>query len=175
MGMHRTSILMVTIAVALATAACGNDETDSPRASQAPTTTAEGSATSTTTMPGETEVAIGEIRMTVTGGVAGVQQTVVVMPDGTVMAGEGGAEPEAIGRSLEAAELTALREDVGSEDFAALDDTYVPDGLCCDQRHFTVSAQVGDTTITSATADGIEAPPVLDDVVAQLEIALRDQ
>lgn len=175
MGMHRTPILMVLVVVVVLTGACGDDGTDPPREPQSSTTTTAGSSTSTTTTPGETSAVIGEVRMDVTGGVAGVEETVVVMPDGTVLVGVRDSEPAATGRSLEADELTALHEAVGSEEFAELDGTYIPDGLCCDQFHYMVSARVGDDTIASATADGIEAPAVLDEVVTQLRSALQDQ
>jgi hypothetical protein len=116
------------------------------------------------------------VSLSTTGGVAGTDEVVVVQADGTILRNATrGSDPEPTGATMPAAELDALHELVGSEEFAALEDTYIPDGLCCDQFHYELSAQVGATTITSATADGVEAPAVLQQVVAQLRSAPDDQ
>jgi hypothetical protein len=174
MGMHRIPILVLTV-VALVTGACGDDGTGSPRQPQSSTTTTEGSSKSTTTTPSEPEAVIGEVRMTVTGGVAGVEETVVVMPDGSVLVGDRDSEPSTTGRTLAAEQLAALHDAVGSEEFAELAGTYVPEGYCCDQFVYEITAEIDDTTISSATADGIEAPAVLEEALTQLRTALSDQ
>jgi hypothetical protein len=98
-----------------------------------------------------------------------MDEVIVVHSDGTILRSPAqGSDPEPTGETMPADELDALHERVGSEEFAALEDTYIPDGLCCDQFHHELSAQVGDATITSATADGVDSPEVLQQVVSQL-------
>lgn len=63
-------------------------------------------------------------------------------------------------------ELDTLHAMVTSPEFAALLETYVPpEGVCCDFFFYEVTAEVGDRTITSTTADTVENPPILQQVI----------
>jgi hypothetical protein len=55
---------------------------------------------------------------------------------------------------------------VASPEFAALLETYVPpEGVCCDFFFYEVTAEVGDTTIRTTTADTVETPAILQQVI----------
>jgi hypothetical protein len=140
------------------------DEKDSSSTTTRPTTSP---TSASTTSAGSSEV--GDVTLSTTGGVAGVDDVIVVQADGTILRSPTlRSDPEPTGETMPADELDALHRLVGTEEFAALEDTYIPDGLCCDQFHYELSAQVGDATITSATADGVDSPEVLQQVVSQL-------
>ena len=70
---------------------------------------------------------------------------------------------------LPESDLNDLHRLVGSPEFAALSNSYVPpEGVCCDFFFYTVTAQVGDRTIESNTADTLDTPPVLQQVIELL-------
>lgn len=157
------------ISLLLLVAACGTDADTSTTSS-----TVSGPDTTSTTeeAPPDTEATaeIGNVSLTQSGGFAGIYQQVVVEPDGTILySDDPSQQPEPTGETLSADELETLHAAVGSEEFAALEDSYVPAGYCCDQFQYDVSAEVDGKEITSTTADGIEAPDALNEVVFQLK------
>lgn len=161
MSMRRTPAILLasSAALLLPLMSCG-DEAGSPTTDPTPTTADE---------PVETEGEVGDVSLTRSGGIAGGFVTVVVQPDGTILRSDGpDQEPAATGETMSAAELEALQASVGSQAFAELDSTYVPADLCCDQFHYEVTAEVDGEVIESATADGVDAPEALDEVVQQL-------
>ena len=54
---------------------------------------------------------------------------------------------------------------VTSPEFAELLDYVPPEGVCCDFFFYEVTAEVGDRTIKSTTADTVETPPILQQVI----------
>ena len=108
--------------------------------------------------------AIGDVTLTRSGGLAGIETTVTVRPDGSVRV-TNDSEP-AIESVLDADSLADLHGLIVSPEFAALSETYVPpEGVCCDFFFYTVTARVGNKTIESSTADTLETPPVLQEVI----------
>ena len=118
-------------------------------------------STTTTTEPA---VVVGDVTLTRSGGFAGFLTTVTVQEDGVVIVVDNSEAPrESI---LPEAELHSLHGMVTSPEFAALLETYVPpEGVCCDFFFYEVTAEVGDRTIKSATADTVETPPALQQVI----------
>ncbi|KAA0234284.1 MAG: hypothetical protein EDR02_09860 [Actinobacteria bacterium] len=169
----RTARLISLIPLLLVVAACGDDTVTSTTSS---TVGEEPETTSTTDeAPSDTEASaeVGDVSLTVSGGIAGGYQQVVVEPDGTILYSNAtDQQPEPTGETMSADELEALHTTVGSDEFAALESTYVPAGYCCDQFHYEVTAEVDGEEITSATADGIESPDALDEAVFQLNSLL---
>ena len=165
MGMRRTTATFIAAltALLLPLISCGDDsDTPTTTGASSPTTTDVGS-------PPEGPGAVGEVRLTRSGGIAGGFVMIVVQPNGTILRSDGpDQEPAATGETMSAAELEALQASVGSQAFAELDSTYVPADLCCDQFHYEVTAEVDGEVIESATADGVDAPEALDEVVQQL-------
>lgn len=125
----------------------------------APATPTTGGSTTS-----EPVVEVGDVTLTRSGGIAGSVTTVEVRNDGYVtVVDESQAQHESI---LPEAKLATLHGLVGSSDFAALLDTYVPpDGVCCDFFFYEVTAAVGDSIIVSTTADAVETPVVLQQVI----------
>jgi hypothetical protein len=124
----------------------------------------EGNNGNQTTTTSEPVVAVGDVTFTRSGGFAGFTTTVTVQSDGVVTVVD---NAEAAGESvLPAAELATLHNMVASPEFAALLETYVPpEGVCCDFFFYEVTAEVGDRTITSTTADTVETPAILQQVI----------
>ena len=116
------------------------------------------------TTTSEPVVEFGDVTLIRSGGFAGFTTTVTVHQDGTVIVVENSAAPrESV---LPEAELHRLHGMVGSPEFAALLDTYVPpEGVCCDFFFYEVTAEVGHKTIKSTTADTVETPPILQQVI----------
>lgn len=161
------TLLATTAASVLLLAGCGADE--DPDNGDTTASTVGSAPTTSTSAPDHGSSDVGEVRLETTGGVAGVDRVVVVAPDGAVSAATAtGEEPLVTGTVLDAEELGALHTAVSSTEFAALEETYVPEGLCCDQFNYTVTATVDGDEIVSATADGVETPEVLQRVVDQL-------
>jgi len=133
-------------------AACGQGNTDNP----------------TTTSEPNTTIVVGDVTLTRSGGFAGFTTTVTVGSDGAVVVTtDSETLPEAV---LPESELDALHGLVGSPDFAALEESYVPpEGVCCDFFFYTVTAAVGNTAIESTTADTVETPQILQEVIDLLE------
>lgn len=132
--------------MALLLAACGQGNSGNP------TTTSEAA------------VVVGDVTLTRSGGFAGFTTTVTVQGDGVVIVTDNSQTlPEAV---LPESELEDLHSLVGSPQFAALLESYLPpDGVCCDFFFYEVTAEVDGTTIKSTTADTIEAPQVLQQVI----------
>jgi len=145
---------LAAVAVLLV-ASCATDPTDT-------------TGTSTTSEPA---VAIGDVTLTRSGGIAGLVTVVNVGDDGVVTVVEDSQAPrESI---LPEAELTALHSIVGSPEFAALLETYVPpDGVCCDFFLYEVTAAVGDSIIVTTTADTVETPVILQQVIDLLSASM---
>lgn len=123
-------------------------------------TTTTGNPTTTS----EPAVVVGDVTLTRSGGFAGFLTTVTVREDGVVIVVDNSEPPSE--SLLPETELHALHELVTGPDFAALLETYVPpEGVCCDFFFYEVTAEVGDRTIKSATADTIETPPALQQVI----------
>ena len=141
-----TARWFVTVSIVAVLVACG--QTDG------------GTSTTTTEPP----VEIGDVTLTRSGGIAGMTSTVTVRSDGSVLVTNDSQHlPESV---LAQSELDNLHALVGSPEFAALSNTYVPpEGVCCDFFFYTVTARVGDRTIESNTADTLDTPPVLQQVI----------
>jgi hypothetical protein len=89
---------------------------------------------------------------------------VTVSSDGVVTVVDDSQAPrESI---LPKAELDTLHSMVSSPDFAALLETYVPpEGVCCDFFFYEVTAAVGESIVVTTTADTVETPLVLQQVI----------
>ena len=123
-------------------------------------------ATGTTGTPttSEPSVEVGDVTLTRSGGVAGFVTMVNVRNDGVVtVVDDSQVSHESI---LPEAELATLHSMVGSPEFAGLLETYVPlDGVCCDLFFYEVTAEVGDSIIATTTADTVETPVILQQVI----------
>lgn len=124
-------------------------------------TTGTPDTTTTTTQP---VVVVGDVALTRSGGIAGFVTTVTVSSDGVVTVLDDSQAPrEAV---LPEADLATLHELVSSPEFAALLETYVPpEGVCCDFFFYEVTAEVGDSIIVSTTADTLDTPSILQQVI----------
>jgi hypothetical protein len=132
------------LVVAVVVAACGG-------ASQEPTTA-----------PDTQEV--GEVALVRSGGIAGWIVSVTVGAEGEleVVVDEVVAPTEPIPSD----QLEALHELVSSPEFGALETSYIPpEGVCCDLFFYSVTAEMGDEIFESTTADGVETPPILQQVI----------
>jgi hypothetical protein len=151
---------LVAISLAFLLAACGQGATDNPATTSVPNLT--------TTSEPQPDISVGDVTLTRSGGFAGFTTTVTVHSDGAVVVTTDSESPPA--GVLAESELNALHRLVASPDFAALEESYVPpDGVCCDLFYYTVTAAVGDTTIESTTADSVETPQILQQVIDLLE------
>ena len=120
--------------------------------------------TGTTTTTSEPVVVVGDVTLTQSGGIAGFVTTVTVSTDGVVTVVDDSQAPRE--SLLPEADLASLHNMVGSPEFAALLETYVPpDGVCCDFFFYEVTAEVGDSIIVSTTADTVETPLILQQVI----------
>ena len=121
-----------------------------------------GIASQTTTS--EPSVVVGEVTLVRSGGFAGITTTVTVEADGTVLiTNNSDALPEVI---IPQSELDSIHAIVSNPEFADLRDTFVPPGgVCCDLYTYTVTAEVGDRFIESTTADTVETPRNLQQVI----------
>lgn len=121
-------------------------------------------ATTVASTTSEPVVEVGDVTLTRSGGIAGSVTTVEVRNDGSVTVIDESQGPRQ--SILPEAELATLHRLVGSPDFAALLESYVPpDGVCCDFFFYEVTATVGDSIITTTTADTVETPVVLQQVI----------
>ena len=67
---------------------------------------------------------------------------------------------------LPKSELDLLHTIVSDPDFADLRKTFIPPGgVCCDLYTYTVTAEVGNRFIESTTADTVETPRNLQQVI----------
>lgn len=123
----------------------------------------DGNTGNPTTTP-EPAVVVGDVTLTQSGGFAGFTTTVTVQSDGVVTVVDSSEAPrESI---LPEADLATLHNLVGSPEFAALLETYVPpEGVCCDFFFYEVTAEIGDRTIKTTTADTVETPAILQQVI----------
>ena len=130
----------------LVLAACGQGNTDSPTSSS------------------QSTPVVGDVTLTRSGGFAGSTTTVIVSPDGVAtVTDDVTGQREVV---VPAAQLEALHRMVASPEFADLLETYVPaEGVCCDFFFYDVTAEVGDRTIKSATADTVDTPAILQEVI----------
>lgn len=121
-------------------------------------------STGNPTTTSEAAVAVGDITLTTSGGIAGFTTTVTVQSDGFVTVVDDSQAPRE--SLLPDAELATLHSMVASPEFAALLETYVPpEGVCCDFFFYEVTAEVGDATIRTTTADTVETPAILQQVI----------
>ena len=129
-----------------------------------------GIASPTTTS--EPDIVVGEVTLVRSGGFAGMTTTITVQADGTVsITNSSEALPEAV---LPQPELDELHAIVSDPEFADLRETYVPPGgVCCDLYTYTVTAEVGDRMIESTTADTVETPRNLQQVISILTGLIR--
>jgi hypothetical protein len=120
--------------------------------------------TGTTTTTSEPIVGVGDVSLTRSGGIAGFVTMVTVSSEGVVtVVDDSQGRRESI---LPEAELDTLHSMVRSPDFAALQETYVPpEGVCCDFFFYEVTAAVGDSIVVTTTADTVETPLVLQQVI----------
>ena len=133
-------------------AACGAGDSGSSTTTSGPTTTSEPA------------VVVGDVTLTRSGGFAGFLTTVTVQEDGVVVVVDNSEPPRET--VLPEAELHTLHAMVTTPEFAALLETYVPpEGVCCDFFFYEVTAEIDDTTIESTTADTVETPVILQQVI----------
>lgn len=120
--------------------------------------------TGNTTTTSEPIVEVGDVSLTRSGGIAGFVTMVTVSSEGVVtVVDDSQGRRESI---LPGAELDTLHSMVRSPDFAALLETYVPpEGVCCDFFFYEVTAAVGDSIVVTTTADTVETPLVLQQVI----------
>jgi hypothetical protein len=142
----------LAVAMLLLIASCGAGTTD--------TTGTTGTATPTS----EPLAVVGDVTLTRSGGFAGFVTTVSVSTEGVVtVVDDSQASSESV---LPEDDLAALHDLVRSPDFGALLETYVPpEGVCCDFFFYEVTAAVGDSIIATATADTVETPLILQQVI----------
>lgn len=165
---------LVLLSALLLLAACGGTQTgtttDETGSSPAPATATADSQTQMSPQPAMTETAVSEgagaplVTLNRSGGIAGVNVTVVVQPDGTVqlidgeiggsVTKEGRATPEQI-QKLEA----ALQTDGWRQLDATYGEPVVADG-------FTYTVVAGAKTVK--TYDGAPNPPALENVLSLL-------
>jgi hypothetical protein len=139
-----------TVSIVAVLAGCGQPDGGIPNVSTSTTTNAP-------------PVQIGDVTLTRSGGIAGITSTVTVRSDGSVVVTNDTQTSESV---LAESDLDDLHTLVGSPEFAALSNSYVPpEGVCCDFFFYTVTARVGDRTIESNTADTLDTPPVLQQVI----------
>lgn len=112
----------------------------------------------------EPSIVVGEVTLVRSGGLAGITTTVTVRADGTVsLVSNSDALPGVV---LPKPELDSLHAIVSNPEFDDLPETFVPPGgVCCDLYTYTVTAEVGDRIIESTTADSIETPRNLQQVI----------
>jgi hypothetical protein len=112
--------------------------------------------------------------MTWNGGITGDVTSVVVHPDGQVETTVN-SEPTKTTR-LAATDLMTLHALVARPDFGDLAITYVPgEGVCCDRFTYTVVAIVNGVSLESATADGLDNPVILTEVIQLLLAAANGE
>jgi hypothetical protein len=139
-----------------------------------------GGGAATATTPGESttvmstvpSVEVGTITLVKSGGIAGVHEQTTVNANGSVTVVVGRTDPTTRPDvpTVPAEDLSRLRALVTSAEFGSLAKTYVPaGGACCDRFEYQVTVQLGSTTKTVITADGLDVPRVLDDVVSLLD------
>ena len=117
---------------------------------------------------------VGEVSMTWSGGITGDVTTVTVHPDGQVETQVNIDPPTTT--QIPAGDLTTLHALVASPEFGELAPTYVPtEGVCCDLFTYTVVAIVDDASRQSTTADGLDSPTILTDVIQLLLTAASGQ
>lgn len=170
--MARRTVAVAVVALAVAIGACARDAGGTPgRGTGDPTT--QPSTSAGTTRPSDTSV--GRIELRRTGGFEGLDEGVRIEPGGMVHVRlQGATEFTATGRTLTTADLSALHELVTSEEFLDLEESYIPDDLCCDQFEYLVSVELGPRTVVSMTADGVEeTPDILAEVIDVLVPYLR--
>jgi hypothetical protein len=127
-------------------------------------TTGTTGTTGATTTTSDPVVVVGDVTLTRSGGIAGFVTMVTVRNDGVVTVVDDSQAPRE--SNLPEAELANLHSMVSSPDFAALLETYVPpEGVCCDFFFYEVTAAVGDSIIATTTADTVETPLVLQQVI----------
>ena len=133
-----------------------------------------GGGSSATSGSVPSEGSVGEISMTWSGGITGDVTSVVVHPDGQVETTVD-SEPTKT-TQLAATDLMTLQRLVASPEFADLAITYVPsEGVCCDRFTYTVVAMVNGVSLESATADGLDTPPILTEVIQVLLAAANGE
>ena len=118
-----------------------------------------------------TPPAVGRITFEVSGGFAGIDRTLTVEPDGTARVTViSGPSPTSSPRpyQVEPAVLERLHELVSGTDFAALGPSYMPKPGGADLQDYTLTVEIGDRKLTTATRDGATRPPVLDEVMTIL-------
>jgi hypothetical protein len=177
-------IIYVTLASLLLLAACGaspsGGTTDAqptlPASSQftpaaapdaAEATQAPAPAQTPQPEPAEpTGQALGQaavISLQKTGGIAGINETMMVYADGKVtVTGRGGAKEA----QLATAELSPLQQLLSSPEFASVEGNYRAVGA--DLFTYRLTVAEGDTQRTIVTMDGAQHPAVLDQVLAEL-------
>jgi hypothetical protein len=117
---------------------------------------------------------VGEVSMTWSGGITGDVTSVIVLPDGQVET-QVNSDPSTT-TQMAATDLTTLHALVASSEFDELAPTYVSnEGVCCDRFTYTVVAVVDDASRQSTTADGLDSPTILTDVIQLLLTAAGGQ
>lgn len=101
---------------------------------------------------------MGDVTLNQSGGIAAVNRSVTVDSDGKA----------STGKQLEEPELERLRQLLEQAAATDIQPTYVPDGFCCDQFRYDLTAEVDGRTITTHTADGAAGPKVVEDIIGLL-------
>jgi hypothetical protein len=150
------------------------EATAAPRPTQPPEVTATPPVQVIKVTPDATSQAtssLGDVLVIlhITGGFAGVDETLTVYTDGRLeFSGRGGKKTAQVAPS----ELATLQQLLNSPEFAALDAQY-PD-VASDAFVYELTVPDGQQPRTVVTADGAKKPPVLSQVLAELN-KLRQQ
>jgi hypothetical protein len=153
------------------TVGCGSSGNGAATSTTPANATTPGTVT-TTGVSTTTTIDVGTIALVKSGGIAGVHEVTTVGATGGLTVVDGRADPTTRPdvSTVSADDLARLHALVSSAEFGALADSYVPaDGACCDRFMYEVTVQLGNTTKTVLTADGLDVPKVLDEVVSLLD------
>jgi hypothetical protein len=98
------------------------------------------------------------------GGFTGITQVWTIYPDGSILSDPGQNElaipPERV------IDLLAITAEAG---FSDMQDSYIPEGNCCDQYTYTITVKLGDQEKSVQTSDGSAHPEQLTVVLAAIE------
>jgi hypothetical protein len=98
------------------------------------------------------------------GGFSGITQEWTIHPDGRVQQDPG--ENQLAVSPNRVIDLLAMTADAG---FSDLQDSYIPEGNCCDQYTYTITVKIGDQEKSIQTSDGSDHPEQLTAVLVAIE------
>jgi hypothetical protein len=127
----------------------------------------DGSPPPATSQPNPT---VGDVTLIRSGGFAGTTVTITIHPDGLVETVVDNVPQTDV--EMRQSDLEHLQALVSGTEFADLSESYIPpDGACCDRFFCEVTAAVGAEVRQSTSADGVETPLVLLEVIELIEAA----